>query len=218
MKNKALPHFNRTLRRLALCSLSLLLCSCASTSVKDTWKAPDSHGPVGKIAVLAIDERGLVRQGFENRFVAQLGKSGATALQTFNLLSLAQIKQDKGTAAERFRASGAEALLILRLIDKTASYREVRPGGERYAPVVTGFDTLGWYDYYSVGFMSMNSTYGSLKENVYLEASLYNLKAEKRLWSALTRTALVENMDRVEEMDPLVEKIVAAMRKDGVIP
>jgi hypothetical protein len=37
-------------------------------------------------------------------------------------------------------------VLILRLVDKTSAYREIQPGPERYAPVVTGFDTIGWYD------------------------------------------------------------------------
>ena len=83
--------------------------------------------------------------------------------------------------------------------------------------MLTGYETIGWYDYYSVGFMDMSPTYGSLKEWVDLEASLYDLKTEKRVWSGLTRTAVTENMDRVAEMDPLVEKIVEAMRKDGVV-
>jgi len=68
-----------------------------------------------------------------------------------------------------------------------------------------------------VGFMDMSPTYGNLKEKVNLEASLYDLKTEKRLWSAVTQTVVTEDMDRVAEMDPVVEKIVAAMRKDGVI-
>ena len=56
-----------------------------------------------------------------------------------------------------------------------------------------------------------------MRESVYLETSLYDLKTEKRLWSGVTETILTENVDRVAELDPLVEKIVAAMRKDGVI-
>ena len=209
------------LRPLALYSLALLLCSCAATSVKTTSKSPDSRGPVGKIAVLAIDHRREVRQGFENRFVSQLASGGAAAVKTFDQLSLAQIKADKVAAAERFRTSGAEALLIVRLADRSSTYREIRPGHERYAPVTTGYgsgyDYMGWYDYYSVGFMDMSPTYGSLKEKVFLETSLYDLNTEKRLWSAVTQTVVTEEMDRVAEMDPLVEKIVAAMRKDGVI-
>ena len=117
-----------------------------------------------------------------------LAKTGSPAVTTFDLLSLPQIKQDKRAAADRFGASGAEVLLILRLINKTSSYREMRPGPERYAPVLTGLDSMGWYDYYSVGFMDMGATYGSMKESVYLESALYDLKTEKRLWSGVTRT------------------------------
>ena len=172
--------------------------------------------------MLTIEDRGLLRQGFENRFVAQLTKAGASALVTYDLLSLPEIKEDKRAAADRFRASGAEAILILRLTDRLlrdvgTSYHESRAGSERYAPVLTGIDSIGWYDYYTVGFTEMSSTYGSLKQTVYLETSLYDLKTEKRLWSGLTQTVMKENMDRVAEMDPLVEKFVAAMRKDGVI-
>ena len=64
------------LRPLALYSLALLLCSCAATSVKTTSKSPDSKGPVGRIAVLAIDHRREVRQGFENRFVSNWPAAG----------------------------------------------------------------------------------------------------------------------------------------------
>ena len=207
----AMPH------PLALCALATLLCSCAATSVKKTWKSPDCTQPVGKMAVVTIEERGLLRQGFENRFVAQLTKAGASALVTYDLLSLPEIKADKRAAADRLLASGAEAILILRLTDVSSSYRESRAGSERYAPMLTGINNVGWYDYYSVAFMDMSSTYGNLKQTVYLETGVYDLKTEKRLWSGITQTVVKENMDRVAEIDPLIEKIVAAMRKDGVI-
>jgi hypothetical protein len=34
----------------------------------------------------------------------------------------------------------------------------------------------------------------------------------------LTETVFTDSMDRVAEMDPIVTKVLAAMRKDGVIP
>jgi hypothetical protein len=198
-------------------ALAALFCSCAATSVKHTWKAPESQPPAGKIAVVTVDERKDLRIGFENRFVTYLERAGTPAITTFNLLSLNEIKQDKQAAVARFNAEGASELIILRLMDVSGSYHESRPGSEVYAPTFTGIESTGWYDYYSVGFMNMSSTYGSLKQNVYLETSLYDLKTEKRAWSGVTETVLKENMDRVAEMDPLVMKIVAAMRKDGVI-
>lgn len=200
------------------CAVALMLCACAATSLKKTWKSPDCQGPVGKIAVLTIDERGWLRQAFENRFVAQLTKAGASALATCDQLSLAEVKQDRRAAAQRFQAGGAQALIVLRLVDSATSYREIRPSRERYAATTTGIDTMGGYDYFSVGFMDMSPTYGSTKQSVSLETSLYDLKTEKRLWAGLTQTVLKEEMDRLAEMDSLVEKIIATMRKDGVIP
>jgi hypothetical protein len=204
-------------RILTLGVLAAWLCACATSSVKGTWKSPDGHGPVGKLAVLVIAERGSLREAFENRFVAELGRTGSSALTTFDLLPLSQIKQDKRAAADRLSAGGAEAILILRLVDKGNAYGEVGPGRERYAAVPAGDPTLGWFDYYSIGFMDLSPTYGSLTEWAFLEASLHDLKTEKRIWSGLTRTVLKEDMNRLAAMDQLVGKIVAAMRKDQLV-
>src|SRR5262245_54225123 len=108
MENRITQQMKTKLNFLSLCGLAVLLCSCAATSVKKTWKAPDFQRPPGKIAVVAIAERGLLRQGFENRFVAQFTKAGAPAVVTFDQLSLPDIKNDKRAAADRFRANGAE--------------------------------------------------------------------------------------------------------------
>lgn len=207
---------NRILRLLATVLLAVLLCSCAATSIKHTWKSPDCPKDLGKIAVVAMEERGIVRQGFENRLVAQLAKAGAPAMVTFDLLTLAEIEQNKQVAAERFRAAGADAVLIMRLVDQTSSYREVMRGRGAYITTITGWENVGWYDYYSVGFLNLTPTYGTLKQKILVETGLFDLKTEACLWSGLSQTVMKENMDRVAEMDPLVEKVVAAMQKDGV--
>jgi len=171
-----------------------------------------------KVATLAVDERTLLRQGFENRLAAQLNEGGAKAIPTFDLLSLAEINRDKPAAAERLRSAGADGILIMRLVDLATRYRETRPGSSSYAEVITGFETTGWYNYYSVAFADMSPTYGNLKQKVYLETALFDLKTAKRLWSGLTETTVTDTMDRVAEMDPLVAKVVSAMRKDGMVP
>jgi hypothetical protein len=223
MKNNPPSPFLAGLVSLNLCAAAALLCSCAASSVKQTWKAPDAQRPAGKIAVLAIDDRGMVRQGVENRFATQLTRAGRPAGVTYDQLSLAQIKDDKNAAVEHFRANGAETLLLVRLAGTETSYREVRPGGERYAETITGIDPMmGWYGYYctcySVAYMDMSPTYGNLKQKVNLEANLFDLESEKRLWTGLSLTVVKETMDRTEEVDALVAKFVAAMQKDGMIP
>ncbi len=206
-------------RSIAVCSLVALLCSCTSTSVKQTWKSPDRQAsPFTRFAVLAVDERIDVRKAFELRMIRDLRNAGAWAVTTFDRLSLTQINQDKPAAAERLRADGAETLVLIRLKDVASSYRESRPGSERYAEVITGMEMGTWYDYYSVAFADLSPTYGNLKQKVYLETSLYDLKTAKRLWSGLTQTVVTETMDRLAELDPITAKFVAAMRKDGMVP
>jgi hypothetical protein len=206
-------------RTLSAAILVTIFCSCASTSVKDTWKSPGSPGArLTNLAVLAIDDRGLVRQGIENRFATQLRKGGASVVTTYDVLSLPEISRDKPAAAERLRSLGAEALVMMRLVDSATYYREFRSGPESYAQTITGFQPGVWYDYYSLAFMDMSTTYGGYKQKVYLETVVFDLKTAKRLWSVLTETTVTDTMDRVAEMDPIVEKVVAAMRKDGIVP
>jgi len=167
--------------------------------------------------VLVVDDHRDLRIGFENRFVRELKTVGASGFTTYDLMSLNEIKQDKQAAAARLSGGGAGSLIILRLMNLGSKYHETQPGGERYAGVVTGIENTGWYDYFSMGYMAMSPTYGSQKISLTLETSLYDLKTEKRLWSGVSQTVLTDSMDRVAEMDPLVEKIIATMRKDGVI-
>jgi hypothetical protein len=61
----------------ASCVLAALLCSCAATSIKKTWKASEGRMPVTRIAVIAVEDRGILRQGLENRLRAELAKAGA---------------------------------------------------------------------------------------------------------------------------------------------
>lgn len=205
-------------RTLLLSLLAILLCSCAVTSVKSTWKSPHYQGgPVTKVAVLVIEERGMLRQGFENRFINQLRQGGETAIPTFDLLSLPEIKEDKAGAAERLKSAGAEGVIVLRLMDLATYYREIRPGSERYAEMITGYENYMWYDYYSIAYMDMSPTYGSLEQKVYLETSLFDLKSGKRLWSGVTESTFKDRVDRMAEMDVIVAKFLAAMRKDGVV-
>ena len=195
-----------------------LLSSCASSSIKNSSKAPDyTGGPVQKAAILVVEERNMIRQGLENRFRNQMEKQNQGAFVTHELLSLPEIKSDKEVAGTRLREAGADSILIVRLVDSATYNREVRADSRGFAPVTTGFDNYLWYDYYTVAFMDMGTVWGSLEQRVYLDSSLYELAGGKRVWSCLTETVLKENMDRLDEADLLVGKVLAALRKDGMI-
>jgi hypothetical protein len=205
------------LKLLALAGFGLWLCGCASTDIKKSWKSPAYQaGQAQKIAVIAVDDRGLVRQGFENRFVADLRERGFGAITTFNLLGLPEIKADREAAAAKVREAGADSVLVVRLVDQTTYNHEVQATPALYVPTITGFDNYGWYDCYSVAFVSMGVVWGSSEQKIYLDTSLFDLKTGKRLWSALTMTVVKESdRDRLAILDSLITKVAEKLRQDS---
>jgi len=196
----------------------VLLSSCAATSVNHTWKAPGyTGGPVARVAVLTVEDRGLVRRALEIRFANQLNGDGQSAFVTHELLSLPSIKENKEAAAARLKEKGADSILIVRLVDTKTYAREIHASDATFVPVTIGFENYGWYDYYSLAFVDMGTVWNSLKQTVYLDTSLYELNTGKRIWSCLTETVLKENMDKLEVADTLVAKVVSAARSNGMI-
>ena len=115
------------------------------------------------------------------------------------------------------RAAGATAVLIVRLVDQSTYSRQVRATPALYVSTVTGYESYSWYDCYSVAYTDMGVVWSSLKQNIYLDSSLFDLKTGQRLWSALTLTVLKEDADRLVVADSLVAKLVNALRKDGIV-
>ena len=198
-------------------ALTVLLCSCAATSIKSTWKAPDYHGgPVRNVAVLAVDAQGNYRPAFEDQFVTRMKQQGQPAFKTLGLLSLDEIKADKEAAAEKLRAAGADAVLIIRLVD---SYNQSSPapigGGNMLVTRTSG--QVGGFEYYTVSAPGPSGMQRNLNKYVCLETSLYDLKTEQKLWSAVTGTLLREESEPLDEIGPLAAKVLTVLRADGLI-
>jgi hypothetical protein len=208
----------RHLHGITMIALAVGVVGCAATRMKRTWTSPESQGPVGKVAVLALIKRHGFREGFENRLAQELQRAGAQAQTTFDVLSLDEIQQDKRAAADNLMARGAQSLLIMRLTDQSSRYRESRLGEERWAPVLTGMHTMGWHDYYNIGFMDLTTSHSSLTDLVYLETGLFDLKSGAQIWSGLTETYVHEETDRLSEVERIIRKVVSVMRRDGVVP
>lgn len=198
--------------------MTVILCGCAATSLKQTWKAPDYQGgPVQKVAVLVVEERALQRAALENSFVAGLESRGQAALSSHQLLNLPDIKADRQAAARRLLDAGADAVLIVRLADQVTRDQTVRVSPDRFSPVDSSFGTMDWHEYYMAGDTGMGTVWGELRQDIYLDNSLHDLTTGKRLWAGVTQTTLKEGSDRLAEIKPLTTKVIAALRKDGLI-
>ena len=203
---------------LSAMALATLLCACATTSVKQTWKSPNCPpGPVKKVAVVAVADQANVRPGLENRFAHDIGQNGQPAMTTVELMRLSDLKENKEAAAKLMRDGGADSVLIVRLTDKTTYNRQARATPAAMVPVVTGYAGYGWYGYYDVVYMDMGASHGTLRDKLMIDSSLFDLNTGQRLWSALSQTTLKEDADKLVVADELVAKITAAMRNDGLI-
>lgn len=209
---------------LFLAGCVMLFCACAPTTVRQTWKSPSyAGGPVGTMALLSVAERGVIRIGLENRFARELERNGQPVVRTHERLSLSEIKEDEEAAANRLREAGVQTVLITRLTGAQNQSHSVRAGGERYAPVTTGYSPglpyggYGWYGYYTLAFQNMGTVWSSQTKQVYLETSLFDLTDGRLLWSCLTKTVLSESSDVVAEEDRLAGLIASTLRKDGLV-
>jgi len=204
----------------AAAALTLFFSSCASTSLKNTWKSPDYKGGLPqKVAVVVYDDRMMVRAGLENRFVNQLGAASQPAFGTAQSFpDLVAARKNKEASTARLRADGADMLLITRLVSRAeyVAMAQQRITSHAVALTVTssseGWDTyLASYSTYSSGPRSDDRSY------LLLDTSLFDLNTGQRIWGCLTETTVKETDDRLKIADAFVAKVVHAMRQDGMI-
>jgi hypothetical protein len=205
------------IQQLVPAALVVWLCGCASTSVKQTWKSPEYHGgPVGKVAVLAVDERGIVRVALENRYVRDMRERGQDAMVAGEFVDVTEIATNKEAIAARLREAGADAILAIKLVDRISYNTQVSS-----TPSLSGRDLYlqagTWYDYFAYSSVQRAGVRSSTKREFYLDNGLFDLKTGKRLWSGLAVFVLKENQDSLEAVDVLSGKVVAALQKDGLI-
>ena len=201
-------------------ALIMLASSCASTTVKSSWKSADYKGePPKKVAVVADDERKLVRMALENRFVNQLAVANQPAFGTAaSFADLEAARKNKEATVAKLRAAGADAILITRLVSKSdyQAKAQQRFTGHYVAVTVTpgsdGWDTdIGSFDTYQSAPRSDDRSY------LLLDTSLFDLNTGQRIWGCITETTVRQTDDRLEIADEFVGKVVEVMRQDGMI-
>ena len=204
----------------AATTLMMLFSSCASTSVKSSWKSPEyKGGPSQKIAVVADEERMPVRAALENRFVHQLKAASQPAFATAQSFpNLAAARRNKEASVARLRSDGADAMLITRLVSRSnyVSMGQQEITGHYVGLTVAhsseSWDTfIGSYSTYSSGPRTDDRDY------LLLDTSLFDLNTGQRVWGCITEITVKESDDRFEIADKFVARVVESLRQDGMI-
>ncbi len=204
-------------RTLAVIAVALLVCSCTTTTLKNTWKSPDYQGEkFKKVGVIMVDPRPMIRQTLEGQTATQLEARGQSALAVNGMMTIAEIKASKERAAERLRQAGIDAVLVQRVVDADTAMASMGKAGNLPTPSFSS-GTLGWFDYYFVSIPAPSLAANDLTEDFYVESALYDLTSEKRVWACTTMTKIGEDGDRLKLVKPFAVTIADAMAKDGVI-
>jgi len=159
--------------------------ACTATTTFDSiWKAPNvkSVSPVGKTVVAVFISRDISqRRAAEDEMVADLNKRGAHGVAAYTLLPNDKAA-DADAAKAVFKAEGANAVVVMRLVGKDQKVTYV-PGAPapayygRYGP----YWGYGWGAAYDPGYLSTETL-------VSLETTIYSLDREELLWAATSRT------------------------------
>ena len=198
----------------------LILASCSSAKMTDTWVNKDLIVSQPKnVVVVGLTDNLTARKIFEEQLKTELKARGVEAVESSNIFeqtftSLKQTEEDIQNEIEKLTQEGFDAILIsvVKGVDEKESY-----SGDKYMT-----------DYYWRGF----GRYYSLYQDVYLvdgyyekykvyhiESSLYNLNAknEKSLvWVA--SYSLVNPRQINSSVSNYVKAIIKSLEKEQIIP
>jgi hypothetical protein len=192
-----------------LCAITLLLAACASTSLTNSWRDPAYTGPaLKKIMVMGVSTQPSVRRVFEDEFVAELKVAGVGAVASYKLIPQ-DGKADEATLQRAVHEAGADGALITRLV-RIEMKTQVTSGFYQSGPAM-GF--YGWYSSAWVGYYEPPMVYQY--DVVTAETSLYDINAQRLLWSGTTETFAPTNVKK--ETKEFATVIIDALKQQRLI-
>src|SRR6185295_7636187 len=188
---------------LALVAGALVLASCASTTMQSVWRDPAyTGGPFKRVFVVALSAKdGTARRVLEDVMVAKLRAGGVDAIPGWQFLSDAPM--DEGAFGAAVAKSGADAMLMVRLLSVETQTTVWPPMGPRF----------GWYGYYSGWYAYPEVTQSQI---AVVETTLFDVRSQRVVWSATSETINPTNVQK--DAPVFADVILGALRKDGFLP
>jgi hypothetical protein len=157
-----------------------------SQKITGSWASPEakSFGPYTKVFVMVLSQNKTGNYNIESQMAKILISKGFKVVKSNDIYPPSfSATQDftKEQLAESIGKTGCDAILMLALLDSKEV--ETYNPGTVYAPVNYGYYG-GYYSYYNHYYPQVYSPgYYSVDKTYYLEANMYDLKADKLVWS-----------------------------------
>jgi hypothetical protein len=190
---------------------SLAIGAEAGTKFKSSWKPPDA-APVNfrgqKVAAVVMLSDEKTRVGIEDELAYALRSRGVDGVAAHILVPPADMK-DKEKARARLDEAGVAGAVVLRSVNKVTNLSET-PGSYWVTNYYsfTDFYGWGWGGIYDPGYVKMDNVF-------WVETLVFDVKANKLLWAALSET---KNPKRADEfMSDLVSAAAKQLQKEGLV-
>ena len=159
------------LRVLSIGILMVIGCSGSSTTIEQSWRAPQGElEQLRNVVTVYISPDGSIRRSIEDQMAAKLYRKGIRATPLYAVLS-EDVMHDKDQATAILRQAGYDGVVAIRLVSK-----------ESYS-----WGTFD--DYWGSAWPSVyDPSYAITEIVVRVETNVYSLHTNKLLWSALSRT------------------------------
>jgi hypothetical protein len=185
--------------------LALLAAGCSSTSVLNSWKAPDAiytADTFKKVAVLAFAKDDAARKQAEDLIAGQ----HKTFHATYPLFTGRQAMEDSLRIKNMLMAEGYDGIIIMRLLTTKANSKFVQ-GGINQSYTQNGI--FYFQDYVKNGGYATDMDY-------VVATNFYSLKQGKLLWSGVTQSTNPKKLDKL--VKEVSKEVVAKMREDKFLP
>ncbi len=172
-----------TPRHVFLMILALVAAGCASTTLTNSWRAPDYNGSMTSLVVVGVSKQASVRRVFEDEFATQLRMQGVRAVPSYTLVP-DDGPIDKDTLRSAVDSTDADAVIITRLVKIENEVTVTQPGpplATRYDPYYYGFYSRAWVGYYEPPVVHQYDV-------VTAETTVFVRDRAEPVWSGTTET------------------------------
>jgi len=182
----------------SLILLTIIISGCGpSQKITGSWADPEAKtkGPYTKVFVMVLSPNSEANYVIETQMAKKLITRGFKVVKSNDLYppKFSPIQDfTKEMLTESIKKTGCDAVLILALLD-SKTVESYNPGTV-YSPM--GYGYYGsYYGYYSYNYSQMYSPgYYSVDKTFYLETNLYDLAADKLLWSVQSEARNPSNL------------------------
>ncbi|PCI06613.1 MAG: hypothetical protein COB77_06525 [Gammaproteobacteria bacterium] len=186
---------------------SLMLVSCASTSITDSWLEEENQKSYRHPMIIGISDSQQTRQIFEKHLTSVLKKKNIVATPSYKLINSKQ-KISRESVLSAIQGTEIDSVLVTYLV--SADTKMV----PHDSPVNPGYSGNAENHMISDTLVSSRGR-SNAAEIISLKNDFYDAQTKKVVWSVQTRTVAPDSIDEV--VIAVTELLVNRLLDDGIL-